>query len=293
MALSSSDKTLLGGAALLAIASAAVFASMMWRHAAAVPPPLARVELAQGAYVPSAPDAVTLKTETWAAPGAQSRGREWIYDTFTPPEIFYNARSRQFTVLPPSSLMDEDSIEPFGLELISVRPEPFRLQLIGYVGTEGNWRGTFQNVVTGEVFLAASGHAVPKLGLTIKALDVKAQSITLPESMTTQQRVATAVVTDEKNGREVILTHRERHFTGTVFGFVTVSGQTAAREVRDGDTFVVGEATYRVEKIQLTPPSAEITKEFGTLTQPERRVLVAEEPEAPENAEARSPRPGL
>lgn len=293
MALSSSDKSLLGAAALLALASVGGFAYLMWKHAAAVPPPLARVELADGTYTPSAPAAPALKTETWAAPGAQSRGREWIYDTFTPPEIFYNARSRQFTVRPPSSLLDDEAMEPFGLELISVRPEPFRLQLIGYVGTDGSWRGTFQNAVTGEVFLAAGGHAVPKLGLTIKTFEVKAQPIALPESMTTQQRVATAVVTDEKSGRDVVLTHRERHFTGTVFGMVTVTGQTAAREVRDGDTFKVGEATYRVEKIQLTPPSAEITKESATLTQPERRVLVAEEPEVAENADVRTPRPGL
>src|SRR5687767_7844597 len=144
-----------------------------------------------------------VKMETWAAPVAQSRGREWIYDTFTPPEIFYNARSKQFTVKPPSSLVDEDTQEAFGLELIAVRPEPFRLQLIGYAGGEGNWRGTFQNVISGEVFLAAAGRRVPNLGLTIRALDVSLQPVRIADSMTTNQRVATAVVRDEKTGRDI------------------------------------------------------------------------------------------
>jgi hypothetical protein len=223
-----------------------------------------------------------VKIETWAAPVAQSRGREWIYDAFTPPEIFYNARSKQFTVKPPSSLVDEDSQEAFGLELIAVRPEPFRLQLIGYAGGEGNWRGTFQNVLSGEVFLATAGRRVPNLGLTIKALDVRLQPVRIAESMTTNQRVATAVVREEKTGRDITLTHRERHFTGTVFAFVAEPGQTAAREVRSGDVFKIGDASYLVEKISTTPPSVEVVKESPALSQPDRRVLTPRETEEPE-----------
>src|SRR5687767_8983350 len=151
-----------------------------------------------------------VKMETWAAPVAQSRGREWIYDTFTPPEIFYNARSKQFTVKPPSSLLDEDAQESYGLDLVAVRPEPFRLQLIGYVGGEGNWRGMFQNLVSGHVFLASGGHRVPNFALTVRSLDVSPHPIRMGESMTTRQRVATAVVRDDKTGNEITLTHRER-----------------------------------------------------------------------------------
>jgi hypothetical protein len=102
--------------------------------------------------------------------------------------------------------------------------------------------------------------------------------------MTTQQRVATAVIRDEKNNRDITLTHRERFFTGTVFAFVAETGQSAAREVRSGDTFKVGEATYRVDRIETTPPSVEITKEAPNLLQPDRRVLSPREVEAPEEA---------
>src|SRR5688572_19852440 len=282
MAVQPRDKVLIGAALLLALASAGVFGTLAFRHWQAPVETIPQVQLSDAPYVPTAPEAPPVKTETWAAPVAQSRGREWIYDAFTPPEIFYNARSKQFTVKPPSSLMDEEAQEVFGVELVAVRPEPFRLQLIGYVGGEGNWRGMFQNVATGEVLLGAGGHRVPSLGLTIKSLEVAPQPIQMGESMTTRQRVATAVIRDEKIGRDVTLTHRERVFTGTVFAFVANTGETATREVRTGDMFKIGEATYRVEKIETTPPTVEIVKESSTLSQPDRRILTPREVESPE-----------
>ena len=107
------------GTALLAIASAAVFGTLTWRQADAARTPAPTVELAGEPYKPSVENAPPVKAETWGAPGPQSRGRDWIYDAFTSPEIFYNARSRQFTVRPPSSLAEPEAIEEaFGLELL-------------------------------------------------------------------------------------------------------------------------------------------------------------------------------
>lgn len=284
MAATSSDKALLTAAVLLVLGSAGTFGYLGYQRMMTpdLPPP--RVELAAANYEPVATEAPPVKTQTWAPPTAQSRGREWIYDTFTPPEIYYSARSKQFTVKPPSSLFDEE-IEVFGLDLIDVRPEPFRLQLIGYVGDAGDWKGVFQNVVTGETILAQAGHRIPKLGLTIKSFNVRPMPVTVPE-MTTQQLVATAVVQDEKSNREVVISHRERLFTGTVFAFVAPTGEDATREVRVGDVFKIGDATYRIERINTSPPSVEVSKESPNLTQPERRKL---EPRPPEIAEPAEP----
>lgn len=280
MAAKPSDKLLVGAALFVVAASAAVFVSLAARRAGVMESPTARVQLADAAYTATVADAAPVKTDTWNPPVAQSRGRDWIFDTFTPPEIFYSARSKQFTVKPPAGVLEEEAEEEFGLELVSVRPEPFRLQLIGYVGDEGNWRGTFENVLTGEVFLSGTGRRVPKLGLTIRKLDVRRQPIAVPESMTTQQRVATAVVHDERTNRDVTLTHRERRFTGTLSAFVAAPGDPNTREVRAGDTFALGHATYRIDRIQLSPSTIEATKESATLGQPDRRTLLPRENEA-------------
>ncbi|MBI4622226.1 MAG: hypothetical protein HY736_03260 [Verrucomicrobia bacterium] len=285
MTATSSDKVLIGTALVLTLASAVVFGMRTWRDASAPPEPVTRVQLSIAPYIPAAVDAAAVKTDTWTPPIAQSRGRDWIYDTFTPPEIFYSARSRQFTVRPPTGLSEDEPSEAFGLELVSVRPEPFRLQLIGYVGSDGNWRGTFENVRSGEVFLAAAGRRVPSLALSIKNLDVRPQPVEVARSMTTRQRVATAVVRDEITGRDVTLTHRERQFTGTLFAFVAAAGQSATREVRAGDTFTLGDATYRIDAIQNSPPALEVTKESPNLTLPDVRTLTPRESDASEDHE--------
>jgi hypothetical protein len=114
---------------------------------------------------------------------------------------------------------------------------------------------------------------VPSLALSIKRLVVEPADVKTPESMTTRQKIATAVVRDERAGRDVILTHRERRFTGGWAVFVSPAGDSAVREVREGETFKLGDASYHIEKIQLNPPSVEIIKESPTLAQPDRRTL--------------------
>ena len=282
MAALPSEKIYLGLALLVVAGSAAGFGALVLRQERADASPLPAAQLNEEPYAPKAAVAPPDKVEAWAAPAPQTRGREWVYDAFSPPEIYYNGRSRQFSVKPPASLVEGDAAEPFGLELVAVRPEPFRLQLIGYVGAAGNWRGTFQNTRTGEVFLAAAGRRLPTLGLTIRSLDVGPQPVAVADSMTTRQRVASAVVRVEQAGRDVTLTHRERVYTGTLFAFVAAPAQSATREVRIGDSFKLGEATYRIEKIEATPPAVEVLKEATSLPQPDRRILLPREPEGPE-----------
>lgn len=289
MAVSPRDKILIGAALCVALASAGLFGSMALRHQGGAGTPLAPVELTDSPYVSTAPDAPPIKTENWGLPVAQTRGKDWIYDTFTPPEIFYNSKTRQFTVKPPSSLVDDDPQEPFGLDLVAVNPEPFRLQLIGYVGGEGKWLGHFRNGATEQVFLGQAGWRDAKLGVSIKRFEVSRQAIRLAESMETRQLVATAVVQDEKAGREVTLTHRERVFTGTLTAMVAATGDANAREVRIGDVFKLGEATYRIEKIALTPPTIEVTKESPSLAQPDNRLLSPREPDESERPEGTPP----
>lgn len=277
-------RLLLAAGALLVL-SAGAFAALTWRANRATRVTPAPVALAEGDYTAVFAEAAPLPPAAWAPPPAQTRGREWVYDTFTPPEIFYHARTRQFSVKPPAGFGDDEPAEPFGLELVAVRPEPFRLQLVGYVGGEGNWRGMFEDVVSGEVVLASAGRRLPKLGLAIERLEVRAQPVAFADSMTTRQRVATAVVRDERTGNEIALTHRERTFTRTLSALVAAEGETAAREVRVGETFKAGLATYRIERIELTPPAVEVTKESPTLAQPERRTLAPREADEPEPAE--------
>jgi hypothetical protein len=268
--MNSAHKLLLAGAGL-ALVSAAVFAGLAWRAGSAGP--IGRPALTGAPYTPVAVDAPVVKTETWDAPAPHPRGRDWVYDVFTPPEIFYHARTRQFAVKPPAGTGEDAPEVPFGVELIAVKRDPFRLQLIGYVGEENEARGIFENLVSGEVFLAAAGRRVPNLALSVKSFAVHREPVVIPDSMTVNQPVATAVIHDDKSRQDVTLTQRERHFTGSVFALVAPPGATVTREVRPGDAFQIGDATYRVESISLDPAAVEITKTAPSLDAPDRRTL--------------------
>lgn len=269
-----SAKPLLLAAAALAVISAGVCGTLIWRLRATAP--LGRPALTASAYVPVAVEAPVVKNTVWERPAPLARGRDWLYDVFTPPEIFYHARTRQFVVSAAAAGGDDAPEIPFGLELVSVRPEPFRLQLIGYVGGagEGEARGIFENRLSGEVFLASAGHRVADLAISIKRFTVRTETVATPESMSFKARVATAVVHDNRTARDVTLTQRERHFTGNAFALVALAGDSAPREVRPGDTVHLGPATYRIEKIVLEPAALDVTKTAPDLAAPVSRTLL-------------------
>ncbi len=279
MAAKSQDKILFGAALLLLLASAGWMAlqssqlSKLRDTAATVP--------MSSEYVPAGIDAPTVSTTTWPAARGQSSGAEWIYDVFTPPEIYYNGTTKKFSVTPPNLVAVEVKQEPFGVELIQIKPDAFRLQLVGYIGSEGDYRGTFENAISGETVIGRAGKEFPGLGLKVKTFQVKRNAIVSKESMTTYDTEATAVVVDTKTGDEVTLTNKSRRISGAPFAVLKVDGSADTVQHRAGETFQVGTVTYAVVSVISEPPSAEVRKESPDLKEPVIKTLTPFVPAAP------------
>lgn len=285
MAAKSQDKILCGAALLLLLASAG------WtllqnskldalRNSAAVNAP-------QSAYSPAGIDAPTVSTKTWPVAPSQTRGAEWIYDVFTPPEIYYSETTKQFSVTPPETgpvVVEKE--QPFGVTLVSVKQDAFRLQLVGYVGGEGDYRGTFEDTLSGETGVGRTGKVFPKLGLTIKSFEVKRNKIITKESMPVYDTVATAVVVDTKTGEETTLTNKKRLIKGTPIAVLKVGDAGETVEQKAGGTFTSGDATYTVVNVTAEPPSAEITKTSAAMKAPLTKTLT---PALPVDAVPASP----
>jgi hypothetical protein len=224
--------------------------------------------------VPTASEPLLDDRVKWASPAAQARGPDWVYDVFTPPEIFYLPASGRFSVRSSKgAAAEENPAEPFGLELIAIEHEPFRLQLTGYVGGEGNWRGTFQNRVTGEVVVARAGHRFRDLGLVVNRLEVRHEPIAVERSMATLQRVAAAVVHDERSGREVALTNRTTVPGESAHAVIVAEQDGIARCVRAGDTLTLGDARFHVETIDVAARTIDVTRHTNESAPPLRRTL--------------------
>ena len=186
-----------------------------------------RMEMSDSAKSFGAGDYQSMAVETesgtepfrWMAPEPMSRGKEWVYDVFTPPEVYYDAQAGKFRLTPPSR---EAPIVPVdesrkkivsGLTLHSVDREPFALQLIGFAGEPGNYLGTFENKVTHETLLLREGAAVDSLKMVVFEFRVEQVTREIPESMIVNERQAVAVILEEGTGEETQLRQGETAFT--------------------------------------------------------------------------------
>lgn len=297
MAAKSQDKILFGAALVLLLASAGWMALQSSKLSALRAS--SEAAITTSAYVPTGIDAPVATQVSWPAAPAQSTGPEWIYDLFTPPEIYYNEATKKFTVTPPVIVKPEDPVEPkpipFGVELVQIKQDAFRLQLVGYIGEEGDYRGTFENALTGDTIIGGAGKVINKLDLTIRSFDVKRNTILSKDSMPVIETEAIAVVVDNKTGEVTTLSNKNKHLKGTPFAVVRIDGSSETSDYKANATFTAGDATYTVLSVTAEPPSVEIRKEAPSLKQAETKTLTpagsggpvvdptpaAPEPEAP------------
>lgn len=192
----------------------------------------------------------------WVEPAAQRRGPGWIYDLFTPPAVHYDQRSRTLTATPAPQLVSADTDEVLlDLELLEVRREPFRLQLVGYAGGPGELRGIFLDVRKGETAIGRAGDHLAGCGLSVRRLAVTAGGGGFRDGAETGEPMAVATVADEVTGNEVVLTSRGRCWSGTLLALVA-SRRTPGvrRELREGGSFALDGASYCVKRIDEDPP---------------------------------------
>lgn len=264
-------KGVCAASALLALGSMLVFGSLgAWKELD-LKVPLSASE-ARAEVVQSDMPAFIVR---WSAPEPSPRDAAWTYEVFTPPEIYYDGATQKFTVIPQQT-EEADGVAAksgFGLELVEVRRVPFRLQLVGYVGEEGRYLGTFENLESGETFLARAGCQLPELGLVITDFFVRRESVAIPQSAPVEELMAVAAVHDLRTKGEVMLRHSERSYTEQLCARVRDVADHDEYEAKVGDTIRIGAAHYVIEKLQLTPPLVEVRKEAGRHGSVAREIL--------------------
>ncbi|MDB6168783.1 MAG: hypothetical protein JWM88_1647 [Verrucomicrobia bacterium] len=197
----------------------------------------------------------------WRRPVAQSRGEEWLYDVFTPPKIYHDVPSGRFAVIAPNPGDSPGKEWLPQIRLVAVKHAPFRLQLLGCIGGNGHYIGSFEDVATGDVFLASAGTALERIGLKLEDIHVEQQPLVVGERIFANQWLASAEVTDVATGRSSILWAGRRTCTDELLALVAVDedGDEEMHEVRRGEEFEGADRIFRVERIELNPPAAELS----------------------------------
>lgn len=230
----------------------------------------------------------SISTVAWDEAPAQSNGSEWLFDVFTPPVIYYNPHNppdTRFTVTPPTnvaSVVSDRGDAAYDIELLEVRQEPYRIQLVGYVGTDENPLATFEIVDSGETVVGRPGRRFEKHEFTLKSFDLRRMSTPAGEGMPVVENVAVAVIIDEHTGREETLTNRERVMLPRLqatFRLNIYPGEI--RTVRDGATIEANGQVYTITQLSLFPPQAVVSRRSReALGASESRTLVPAMPAA-------------
>ena len=208
-------------------------------------------------------DISRVRKATWMNPRSQKRGSKWLFDVFTPPRIYYNPVSQEFAVTPPDLLAKQDTNDPwssFGLQLLDVRPRPYRLQLIGYAGEPGNYIATFEYIPTGEALLAKEGNLLVEVGVKIVSFDVKQMEVEQEGAMKVFENVGVAKLMDFEQNEEIYLTNLETKIFSDL--------EARVRTVEDGQEYVVREGSqvklehglYIIGDLSSEPKEAMITR---------------------------------
>jgi hypothetical protein len=215
----------------------------------------------------------------WLPPNPQSRSEQWIYDVFTPPEIFYNSGLKQFTVIPPriagkhAAAVDEGKPPP-ELVLMSVERPLFRLQLVGFFQSGSATFGLFENRVTAETFLGNAGKALPELGLEILKIQVQPNPSSSDDTANVPQALGWAVIRDERTGETTTLSSAERSFSPHARArLLTIGDVQTEHDVGNGDVIESGGATFEVAGIQVSPPEVVIARRGPNQTAMGRHTL--------------------
>jgi hypothetical protein len=210
----------------------------------------------------------------WTAPPSNDDADAWGFDVFTPPVIFYDPATGRFSVAAPAvvEVAEAPLTQPFGLRLLRVERQPYRLQLVGYAGTPEDPLGIFANEVTGEGVVARSGHQFGDLELELRALAIRREQLLVPDSMPLREIVAEAEVWDARENRRLHLSTARPAWTQQPVAEVLIEATGEQRRIVAGNRIELPDGVVEVTGVFARPDSLTAVKRLPDGTRESQRL---------------------
>lgn len=209
------------------------------------------------AEAPSSPDV------TWKSPVQQSRGENWVFDVFTPPVIYYDPQTRELAVTPASAARPDPGANDwavFNIELLEVRQRPYKLQLVGYAGSEGSYIAYFEASQSGALVYLTEGQEESNLGVRLISFEERRTETRNEDDTPVVQRVGVARLADFEIGKEVTLTNTEQMYFPDLEARVRLQPGGIERFVNIGSSIETQSGDYVIQDLSADPQEAIITK---------------------------------
>lgn len=189
---------------------------------------------------------VVVEKAVWPEPPSQTGGEDWLFEVFTPPVIYFDEATRSFRLTPPIAPPDP---EPFGLEVATLRREPYRLQYGAHHGVEGNYLIEIHDLKEDEWYRGRVGQRIDDAGCVItrfRAWKDRVQPEVPGATPYVVDRVE-LVLQDLRENAEVVLGREQKLREDITIGVELHNGTRASMQVRE--PLVTGDATYLITRL--------------------------------------------
>lgn len=209
---------------------------------------------------------------TWPEVGPQPAGPRWIYDVFTPPKIYLDLATGEFTAEPP---VPPQPPVPFGIYLSGVEREAYRLQLEGYIEEDRSDSSKTLLLMYDEEaekqVRARPGDEKPEAEFELLNFDIER----IRDGNNNIEVVATAVILDQRTGEEVTLVHGERRFESGVTAIIrSEQDPSYVKELEEAPVEFEGPlGNYTLLEINLEESSVKVEKHGVEERDPEVETL--------------------
>lgn len=221
----------------------------------------------------------------WPMAGEQSSG--WLYDVFTPPQIFIDAEGR-FSIVPITPPLPP---VPFGVYLAEIRRNLYRLQLEGYIEESATDASKtlllFVDEEDQSQIRARPGDTEPDHGFEVRDFTV--------ERVRTDDggidKVATAIIYDQRRDEVIELVHGEQRYDAGITVVIRSDEDPSVDvELTEAPTeFETPSGIYTLEEISLEDSSVTIKKHAVDDREAETRQLFAASAETESTSEEPTP----
>lgn len=239
------------------------------------------VEPADNPYQPEAVPTSESHEASWPEPVAQSAGPEWVYDVFTPPEIYID-QDGNFV---PTGWKPTPPPPPFGIYLSEIVRKPYRIQIEGYIEEDRSDSSKtlllmFDEEAQKQVRLRP-GDENADSGFKLLSFDIQR----IRDGDNNIEVVAQAKILDQRSGEEVVLTHGERLYDSGVTVLIRSEEDAGfLQELSEAPaTFEGPSAQYTLQEINLEESTVTVEKQAIEDEEPEVRTLKVRSGATPES----------
>lgn len=209
----------------------------------------------------------------WKAPNSQSWNPKAIFEVFTPPLIYYHKEANTFSLTPPG-----DTGKDFGVELVGIERELYRIQLGGFaLGPSSDVGGPIvllYNEETGQLLRARRGQRFAQAQFAL--LDFQARKFFKEQpdgSRILFEDISCHIFDERLNEKVALSTTGKRRIRHADAIFRTSVDASRIFKVREGETFEVNGQKFIVRTVDPETQTVEIEKLSGRQEEPLIQVL--------------------